>query len=835
VRAQPILLICAILAVLLFGIDVTLELGIAAGVLYVAVVLLARLASDARVVLGVAVGCTGLAVLGFFLSPSGPETSMGLVNRALVVAALWITATVVYFWKRSEASALEEAGYFKLLQAATEAANVEPTAEHALEAGLGLVCAHTGWPVGHVYLPAKDGTGHLEPTATWHMSDPDRFATFRRVTEQTRFPPGVGLPGRVLAMGRPAWISDVTRDPNFPRAAQAEDIGVRGAFAFPILIGTEVAAVLEFFSDRTEPSNPRMLEVMGQIGIQLGRAVERGRAEAAGRRSGERYRHIFESAPVSIWEEDLSELRAAFDVLRAEGVTDFEGYLGDHPEFVRDAARMIRVLDVNAAALSMIGVRDKRRLLGGLDRIYDPASHDVFKAELAAIAAGRTHFEIESVNRDARGERLDSHVSLAIPAADSGLNLLVCVADITARKRAEAERAAFEGRIQHTQRLESLGVLAGGIAHDFNNLLAVILGNCRIALESVGEGSPIHPMLTTVRSAAQHAAALTQQLLTYAGRGTAVREPLDVSLLVDEMRELLQTTVEGECDLETLLTPDLAPVAGDPVQLRQVVLNLVTNAREALSGPGGTVTVRTHESHFDAEVLSEAFGNEALEPGRYVVLEVSDPGVGIARETQARIFDPFFTTKFSGRGLGLAALLGIVRGHGGAILIESDVGAGTTFRVILPRASAIEARPAPSEAQASSPSRPARVLVVDDDEDMLALTGLLLERAGFRVLLARGGQAALEAFEAADAGIDVVVLDWAMPDMSGEETLIALRRRRESVPVILMSGFSEEKAVARLARRELAGFLHKPFEPEELAASVRSALSVSDAMPPPIA
>ena len=297
--------------------------------------------------------------------------------------------------------------------------------------------------------------------------------------------------------GKPAWIEDVTKDPNFPRVQLAKNIDVKAAFAFPILVGSEVAAVLEFFAGEAVQPDERMLEVMGQIGTHLGRAIERERAAEAARESGEKYRHIFQSAPVSIWEEDHSAARAALDALRAEGVTDIEAYLDEHPGLRAGVGRN----DPGRGRQRRGAPDDRRRGQAAPPRRaradLRPASHDVLKAELVAIAAGRTRFETESRNRNARGERLDTHVSLAIPGRDSDfLNLLVCVSDITGRKRAEEERVALERRIQHTQRLESMGVLAGGIAHDFNNLLAVILGNTRIALESLPADSPLRQLLT---------------------------------------------------------------------------------------------------------------------------------------------------------------------------------------------------------------------------------------------------------------------------------------------------------------------------------------------------
>jgi PAS domain S-box-containing protein len=817
-----------LLALTIFAGDLLLGLGVAVGVPYAFVVLLSRWARTDRAVPATALACTALLAAGFVLGPSGDGGWQAVSNRALALVGIWLAAAVVYSWKRSERSQREESAYVRLLADVTEAANTEPNADGALQACLDRVCAHTGWPVGHVCRPAEDGSGELAPTRIWHLDDPERFETFRAVTEKTRFAPGVGLPGRVLESGRPHWIVDVTEDPNFPRAYAADDIGVRGAFGFPVRVGNEVAAVLEFFSATAATPNERMLEVVGQMGTQLGRAIERERSARAVRESRERYQNIFDAAPVSIWEEDPSEVRAAVEELRAGGVTDFEAYFDEHPEFVRAAAAMVKIVDVNKATLAMTGVPEKEMLFGGLDRIYSPESHDVLKGELVAIAEGHPYFESDSINRNLQGERMETHVSLAIPPADSDFkNLLVFISDISERKRAERERVALEARMQQAQRLESMGVLAGGIAHDFNNALGVILGNTRLALDELAPESALREKLERIRVAAEHASGLTDQMLTYAGEGPADLAPLDLSELVRELLELLRSTVGEKCRFEVDLAPDLPSVAGDPGQIRQVVLNLVTNAFEALSGEAGTVAIRTGVFDPSPGYLTDVIGARDPAPGPRVFLEISDTGMGMDEATQARIFEPFVTTKFSGRGLGLAALLGIVRRHEGNIKIASKVGAGTTFRVLLPPESERATVPA---AQEPPPlvlgDASGRILVVDDDADMLGLMQHFLERAGFEVVPALGGRKGLETFRARPDEIDAVVLDLAMPELGGEEVFFEMKRIRAGLGVVFVSGYGEEEAVRRLADRGSVGFLHKPFQPEQLVEKVRVALAV---------
>jgi CheY-like chemotaxis protein len=285
--------------------------------------------------------------------------------------------------------------------------------------------------------------------------------------------------------------------------------------------------------------------------------------------------------------------------------------------------------------------------------------------------------------------------------------------------------------------------------------------------------------------------------------------------------------VAEECRLEVDLAADLPAVAGDPGQIRQVVLNLVTNAFEALSGEAGTIAIRTGVFDASRAYLTDAIGTPDPAPGPRVFLEVSDTGAGLDEETKARIFDPFFTTKFSGRGLGLAALLGIVRRHEGNIKIKSRLGVGTTFRVFLPpgRERAVERRAQARQPPPVSGERSGRILVVDDDPDMLSLMQHFLERAGFEVVAALGGRKALETFRARSDEIDAVVLDLAMPELGGEEVYSAMQHIRAGLGVVFVSGYGEEKAVRELAGRGSVGFLHKPFEPEQLVEKVRVALA----------
>jgi CheY-like chemotaxis protein len=373
-------------------------------------------------------------------------------------------------------------------------------------------------------------------------------------------------------------------------------------------------------------------------------------------------------------------------------------------------------------------------------------------------------------------------------------------------------------------------MLTGGVAHDFNNLLAVILGNSRMALAEAAPGSPLHSRLARIGAAAEHGARLTEQMLAYSGKTGVALKPLDLSRLIEEMSDLLRASVSERCALEFDLAPRAA-VEGDGTQLRQVVINLVTNASEALADGVGKLFVRTGLVEQDARALAGAAGAKDPRPGRYAFVEVADDGQGMDAATKARIFEPFFTTKFSGRGLGLAGVLGIVRAHRGVVRVESEVGRGTSVRVLLPEPYSAVADPAPPAHEPQA--RRGTILVVDDQSYVIEIAQAFLERAGHRVLTASGGRAAIECFRERGHQIDAVLLDLAMPDANGEQVLLELQRLRPDVRVIIATGYTDEARSERLASQGVAGFVHKPYEPEAILEQVDRALARPGVPPGP--
>jgi PAS domain S-box-containing protein len=402
----------------------------------------------------------------------------------------------------------------------------------------------------------------------------------------------------------------------------------------------------------------------------------------------------------------------------------------------------------------------------------------------------------------------------ACPARDG---LVLLIRDIT-------EKKSLEDKLRQTQKLESLGVLAGGVAHDFNNLLTGILGNASLLLEDEVPNSPAAPLLAEVVSAAERAAHLTQQLLAYAGKGRFVVAPMSLSDMVRDISNLLRSSIPKNARVDLNLQSDLAPVMADGAQMQQLVMNLVINGAEAIpAGHPGIVTVTTG-IHIVPENRRESYSHGEIGPGAYVRLEVRDSGAGMDEHTLARIFDPFFTTKFTGRGLGLAAALGIVRGHGGALHVRSNPGGGSVFQVFLPALVAAETRtPEPERFPSTTPIL-GTVLVIDDEDVIRKTATSVLERCGCVVLTASSGWEGLEVYRRHANELSLVILDLTMPDMGGEEALHRLKAIHDGVCVLLSSGYNESEIMRQFAGQPLAGFLQKPYSAASLARKVTELL-----------
>ena len=460
--------------------------------------------------------------------------------------------------------------------------------------------------------------------------------------------------------------------------------------------------------------------------------------------------------------------------------------------------------------------------------VHPDDRESVGQAFRTALEQGTATFVFRLLGKHGNVRWLESRERVQRDA--DGIRIVGAARDITEARHGEEERFRLERQVQEAQRLESLGLVTGGVAHDFNNLLTVILGNGRIALAELSPSDPLRPRLERMLAAAEHGAGLTEQMLVYAGRAPRAQKPVELSSLVADMLDLARASLPGHVRLRETLGPAVW-VQGDETQLRQVVLNLVANAGEAIGDRGGSVEVRTALRDAGPDELEQTHGANGLEPGRLALLEVVDDGAGMDEGTCERVFEPFFTTKLSGRGLGLAAVLGIVRGHRGRVGVASAPGRGSAFRVWLPAANAVAREAPPPEPPFASPRPGARVLVIDDQEPVLDLAREFLRRAGYEVQTALGGRAGLERFLAAPGEFDALVLDLAMPELDGERVGRAVRNLRAELPLLLVSGYDADLAALRFASLRPARFLRKPYEREELVGALEQLLAGVGARP----
>lgn len=394
--------------------------------------------------------------------------------------------------------------------------------------------------------------------------------------------------------------------------------------------------------------------------------------------------------------------------------------------------------------------------------------------------------------------------------------------DITERKRAERDRELVRNRLQETQRLESLGVLAGGIAHDFNNLLTGIICNAALVREDAPAGSEMTACVTDIEKNAQRAADLCRQLLAYAGGGRFILGPVYMTDIARDTISLLRTTYSSRADITFEAEAGVPPVVGDPMQMRQMIMNLTMNALESLEGKNGCVKIVTRKVTMEKSLLTGAVCQPDALQEEYVLFEVKDDGCGMDEQTKSRMFDPFFTTKFLGRGLGLPAVLGIVRSQGGILTVTSAKDAGSTFRVFFKPAKERYDTNFQKKKAANNQARKntGTVLVVDDEETVRDVCKRALQEAGFKVLTAADGSEGLEMFREHRALIVAVVLDLTMPKMDGQQAFNAMRMIMPGVKVLLMSGFSESEAINRFSTKAPAAFIQKPYTPEILVSKV---------------
>jgi PAS domain S-box-containing protein len=523
----------------------------------------------------------------------------------------------------------------------------------------------------------------------------------------------------------------------------------------------------------------------GTLGVSV-EVTDVHRAEEALRESEERYRLLFENNPHPMWAYDVETL--AFLAVNDVAVAHY-GY--SREEFLRMTLADIRLPE------------DVPDLLTRLDGVN----------EVVANTGLWRH-------RKKDGTIIDVEITSHALTLDGRAARIVLATDVTEHRRAEEA-------LRRAQKMESLGVLAGGIAHDFNNLLVAMLGQTSLALGQLPAGSPARQPIEKAVSAARRAADLTRQLLAYSGRGQFERRPIQLNHLIQENLHLFEVAVPKNVLLRSELTEPLPVIMGDAGQIQQVVMNLIINAAEAIGERPGQVVVRTRPYLLmpDKAALWQLEAT-SLASSAHVLLEVEDNGCGMSQETLSRIFDPFFSTKFTGRGLGLAAVLGIVRGHEGGLRVESALNVGTTFELVFPSEEVTALETLAPELGQEAAMLHHLIMVIDDEEPVRDAVTDILDLEGLSVLTAPDGQAGIELYRDRQADIDLIVLDLSMPGLTGEETFRKLRQINPQVRIMLSSGYSHDEVISRFAGQREVAFIQKPYDASQLVAEVKRQLAL---------
>ncbi len=660
-----------------------------------------------------------------------------------------------------------------------EAADLGEAAPRLLRA----VCETTGWDVGELWV--VDGPANaLTCVDLWHTGG-EADAAFRALSRSITLAAGVGLPGRVWATGRPAWIADVSTDGNFPRAAAAAAAGLRGGFGFPVRLGPDVLGVAGFYSREARPPDEELLRVFASLGSQIGQFVGRTRVEAALRAAQERHAHVITSSPAVLFTLAV----AGEEVRGVSWISDnLRGMLGHTPA---DAYR-------EGWWLEHVHPEDRAALVA---RVRD----DLFGRGHATHEYRFRHGD--GTYRWTRGE-----LRLARDAAGRPAEAVGSWSDVT-------ERRLLEDQLRHSQKMEAVGRLAGGVAHDFNNLLTVISGYGTLVLGGLPAGDPNRELVREMVAAGELAAGLTRRLLAFSRKAVIEPAVLDLRAVVADTDRLLRRVVGEDVELAVAAHPGAGAVKADPGQIEQVLMNLVVNARDAMPR-GGRVTVEVRDVELDETYCRT---HPDARPGPHVLLAVADTGCGMDAATAARVFEPFFTTKGErGTGLGLATVHGIVRQSGGHVGVYSEAGRGTTFKVYLPRVGVPP--PPPRAGRAAMPRGDETVLLVEDEDGVRALTALVLRGCGYTVLEARDGAEAVRLAGGHPGRIDLLATDVVMPRMGGREAAEQLAASHPGVKVLFLSGYTDDAVVRHGILEAQVAFLQKPFTPASLAAKVRAVL-----------
>ena len=665
-----------------------------------------------------------------------------------------------------------------LLYRIADAANEATVPDDVLLFALDEVCAYMEWPIGHAYIERVRGSGELVSTGLWHLDKPEVASDFRQLTERTRFKSGIGLPGRVYGTGQPAWIPDVNEDSNFPRAKRSvERLPVGSGFAFPVKVGSETAAVLEFFSENVEEMGDEVLELMARVGSQLGRVIERARAEEA-LKSREAYTNAI-----------LKNLAEGVITMSPDGTIDM----------VNTIAETIcggTVEDIRQGTVPLIP--------SGKDEYFESLGKHLITNKTQYLDMGP--IQVRAVKGNGTLFPLELSVSSFVM---EGEEQLICVLrDITERK--ETER-----RLLHGQRMEAIGQMTGGIAHDFNNVLTAMLGNMQIVETLVNNNPQALGRTRAALTAGERAADTTRRLLAFSRQQELSLETVEVNELVEEAIKLIKHTFSSAIKISMTTFKDPIYVNVDKAHLENAVINFAVNARDALNDDGA-IEVKV-------ERIEEYEGQ--TEP--FAVISVADDGEGIPDEILDKVFEPFFTTKDVGKGtgLGLSTVYGFAKQADGDLSIESTPGKGTKVTLVLPLNDELENYSVITEKdEGPIPLGTETILIVEDDPLVRDYAVAVLRSLGYKVAMVPDGPSALNLLETNELP-HLVFSDVVMPGgVSGWVLVEKIKEKWPEVKLMLATGWDDQNTDEKDKTLVGVPLLNKPYNRHKLAVSIRRIL-----------
>jgi two-component system cell cycle sensor histidine kinase/response regulator CckA len=665
-----------------------------------------------------------------------------------------------------------------LLQTMTQAINEAQDFHSAMEVVLRKVCEATGWDYGDAWFQSKD-RAVLECSPAWYGSSVS-LEEFRKLSERFTFPPGTGLPGRVWVSKKAEWIQDLSTCSVtiYPRARIAREAGLKACVGIPIIVNDQALAVLVFYMFESGEKDKRLVGTISSMATQLGLVIQRKQAEERIREQATLLDNAQEAIGVRSLEHSLIYWNKGAEHLY--GWTAEEA-IGKNPvEFL---------------------FKDKE----------EPPQ--LIEAKRSVLEKGEWAGELRQITKDERDVIVESHWTLIRDSEGKPKSILVVNTDITEKKK-------FESQLLRAQRMEGIGTLASGIAHDLNNVLTPIMLSLQM-LDEKFKDEQSQKLLTILERNLQRGSNLIKQVMSFARGIEGERKPLQVTHVISEIERVIKETFPRNIEIHTDLLKDLWTISGDSTQLHQVIMNLCVNARDAMQD-GGILTITASNFYVDE---SYARMNIESRVGQYIVITVSDTGIGIPPKIMGRIFEPFFTTKEPGKGtgLGLSTSLGIVKSHGGFINVNSEVGEGTTFKIYLP-AFKTEIQVAQTQQPELLTGQGELILVAEDEGSIREITCSTLKTYGYEAIAAEDGAQAVAEYAQNTDKIKVILMDMMMPVMDGQASIRAVRKINPDVKIIGVSGLAEKDKLKNIVNHTNA-FLPKPYTAEILLKTIHEVLS----------